>query len=80
MNPARKEPDVSTYSGRCARRLRELRERAGLTVEQVAEALGVSYRAVYHWERGTNEPKLDYLPELARLYGLKSPRSVLAPQ
>ena len=80
MNPARREPDVSTYSGRCGKRLRELRERAGLSVEEVAQALGVSYGAVYRWEAGKADPKLDYLPKLARLFGIKSPRNVLAPE
>jgi len=80
MGPARKEPDLSTYSGRCGKRLRELRERAGLSVQEVAAALGVSYRAVYHWEAGKADPKLDYLPKLAKLFGIKAPRNVLAPQ
>lgn len=51
MTPKRKEPDLSTYAGRFAARLRTLREKAGLTVEQVASTLGVSYRAVYHFSR-----------------------------
>ena len=78
MGPARKEPDTSKYSGRCAKRLRQLRERAGLTVEQLAEMLGVSYRTVYHWESGRSDVKLDYLPTLAEIFGLKPPRYVLA--
>jgi len=78
MAPARKEPDLNTYSGRCGARLRVLRERAGLSVDQVASELGVTRRAVYHWESGASEPKLDYLPLLARLFGLRSPRDVLS--
>jgi len=77
MTPKRKEPDLSTYAGRFAARLRMLREKAGLTVEQVASTLGVSYRAVYHWERGMADPKIAYFPQLAKLYGLKSVRGLL---
>src|SRR5262245_58188235 len=37
-------------------RLRELREQAGLTQEQLAERCGVKWEAVSRWERGTREP------------------------
>ena len=80
MTPKRKEPDLSTYAGRCGARLRMLREKKGITVEQLAAKLGVSYRAIYHWETGEAEPKWNYLPILAEIFGLKSPRSVLAPK
>lgn len=77
MTPKRREPDLSTYAGRFAARLRALRERKGLTVEEVASSLSVSYRAVYYWELAQADPKISYLPKLAELYGLKSPRSLL---
>lgn len=38
-------------------RIRYARERAGLTQEQVAEAVGVSLRTVGSWERGENVPR-----------------------
>ena len=37
-------------------RIRELREGAGLGREQMAEAAGVSVRAVVQWELGEREP------------------------
>lgn len=76
--PARKGPDESTYAGRCAARLRMLRERAGLSVEDVASLCDVSYAAVYRWERGQSDPPLATLPILATAYGLKSVCRVLA--
>ncbi|MCA9198913.1 MAG: helix-turn-helix transcriptional regulator [Planctomycetales bacterium] len=79
MNPAAKGPDLSTYRGRCAARLRELRLKSGLTPEDVAHATGVTVTTVYHWERGHSEPKQNILPTLAQIFSLKSPRSVLAP-
>jgi transcriptional regulator with XRE-family HTH domain len=38
------------------RRIRELREKAGRSREQLAEAVGVSVRAVVQWELGEREP------------------------
>jgi len=40
------------------KRIRLARERAGLTQEAMAEAIGVSRTAVARWETGDNEPKL----------------------
>jgi transcriptional regulator with XRE-family HTH domain len=37
-------------------RIRELREEAGLNREQMAQATGVSVRAVVQWELGEREP------------------------
>ncbi len=71
MNPARKPPDTSTYSGRFAVRLRMLREKAGLSVEEVAIETGISTRTWYDWESGRTEPKLNVYPTLAEALGLK---------
>lgn len=46
-----------------------LREKAGLSVKQVMEALNVSDAAVYFWETGTNAPSTKKLPDIAKLYG-----------
>ncbi len=48
--------------------IRTLRQRKGLTQEQVAAHLGVSYQAVSKWETGANTPDISLLPELARLF------------
>jgi transcriptional regulator with XRE-family HTH domain len=37
-------------------RLRELREAAGLTQKELAEAAGASLRGVAQWEQGVREP------------------------
>ncbi len=80
MTPARKPPDTSTYSGRFAVRLRMLREKAGLTPEQVAEALDVSPNAVYRWESDLNFPRISLFPKLAELYGISKTRDLLPPK
>lgn len=46
-----------------------LREKAGLSVRQVMEALNVSDAAVYFWETGANAPSTKKLPDIAKLYG-----------
>ena len=75
--PARIEIDTSTYSGRFAVRLRELREKAGLSVQEVSMTIGVPERTLYGWEAAYSEPRYDILPVLAALYGVKSPRTLL---
>lgn len=40
--------------------LAKLRERAGLTQRQFADALGVTITTISNWERGAKEPKLSF--------------------
>ena len=49
-------------------KIRLLRERAGLTQEEVAEAMHVSRQAVSKWESGLSRPSSDNLIRLARLF------------
>ena len=65
MTPAKKEPDMTTYSGRFAARLRELREKAKLSQAEFAEATRSKQTTVSRWERGENVPPLDLFPEIA---------------
>jgi len=48
--------------------IRLLRQRKGLTQEQVAQQLGVTYQAVSKWENDTNTPDIALLPEIAALF------------
>ena len=36
--------------------VKELREKMGMTQEQLARELGVSFKTVNRWERGKNKP------------------------
>lgn len=50
--------------------LKELRQSAGLTQEQVAKLLDVDQAAVSNWERGKYAPVRKYKERLAKLYGV----------
>lgn len=82
MSPARKPVDESTYSGRFAARLRELREKRGLTVQEAAESISkagyqIAERGYYSWESHKNQPPLDAFPALAEAFSLKRIRDLL---
>ena len=50
-------------------RIKACRQHAGLTQEQVAEALDVSRQAVTKWENGKSAPSTEKLFKLAELFG-----------
>lgn len=50
--------------------IRTLRQRKGLTQEQVSTHLGVSYQAVSKWETGANTPDIALLPAIAALFNV----------
>ena len=72
----RKEVTPDTYSARFALRLKELREKAGLTVDQLAEKSGIPRRTLFNWESATCEPTIGHLPQLAAALRIKV-RSIL---
>ena len=49
-------------------RLRELRNKSGLTQNEIANKLGVSGQTILNWENGIYEPKINQLIELATLF------------
>lgn len=63
--PSRADLDKSFAVG-CGKRMRQVRERAGRSQEEVAEALGYSTASVSGWERGSREPSLRAIANLAR--------------
>lgn len=50
-------------------RLREMRERFGLNMKEVAAKLGIPYTTYVNYEKGHNEPKHFILVRMADLYG-----------
>ena len=53
---------------RLGEQIRGLRKEAGLTQEQLAEALGVSVSAVHKWESGKANPELEMLVSIAAFF------------
>lgn len=70
-------PSQETMAARVARRLRDARIQARMTVREVADCLGVSHTLIVKYESGAVEPSLDRLDTLARIYGL-TPAALLA--
>lgn len=50
--------------------IRSLREKSGLTQEQLAEKINVSSKAVSKWETGRGFPDISFLDSLARVLGV----------
>ena len=66
MNPRPKgEPNETTYAGRLGASIRTRREQIGMSVAELAQAIGVSEAAIYEWERARRKLNIDYLPAIA---------------
>jgi transcriptional regulator with XRE-family HTH domain len=81
MSPAPKPIDESTYSGRFAARLRMLREKTGMTGQEMADAITANgyetpLRTYYGWESRNRDAPLDSFPAIALALGV-SIRSLL---
>lgn len=71
MAPKR-QVDTSTYSGKLAKRLTMLREKAGLSVEKFAEHVTkagyeVKVPTIYSWEQGRSSPHVEAFPAISRV-------------
>ena len=54
-------------------RLRQAREKAGLTQQQMATAIGLSnYNSYQYWERSQRWPSAEYLSSLCRTLGVSA--------
>lgn len=71
MSRKRKEVDTSTYGGKFAVHLRGLREKAGLSIEELAEKSGIPKGTIYNWEAGRKTPVNEQFPELAKALNIK---------
>lgn len=60
-------------------RLKELRERLGLTLEQMAERAPYSVSQLSRWENGKSNIPSERLPELAQAYGASTVAELFEP-
>lgn len=51
-------------------KIRNLRYKAGLTQEQLAERLGLSAQSVSKWENAVSMPDISLLPDIAEVFGV----------
>lgn len=51
-----------------AENIRRLRQNCGLTQEQLAERLGVSFQSVSRWENGLSYPDIELIPEISAFF------------
>ncbi len=80
MNARPRKPiDTSTYEGRFAARLKMLREKAGLSVDELAEKSGIPSLTLYRWERAERNPPFNDLPQLAESVGV-TVRTLMPPK
>ncbi len=55
-----------------ALRLRELRTENGLSMKQLALAIGTTDAAISNWENCINEPKISYLKSLSLFFSVST--------
>lgn len=68
----RSKVDSSTYAGKIAARLRELREAKGLTVAELSDKTGIGLMRLYSYESHKRKIDPDSYPTLAKALGCKT--------
>ena len=68
MTPRRGAQDIDRHVGA---RMRERRTMLGLSSQQVAEVLGITYQQLYKYEKGVNRISAGRLHALARALGVE---------
>lgn len=70
------DPQLDSFAGRFAARIRELRVKRGKDADQIADILGVPLTTYRCWENGSRIPSVVVFPALAEALGV-SVRSLL---
>lgn len=66
----RSTPEYQTIERHVGLKIRELRVQLGLTQQQLAEMIGVTYQQAHKYERGVNRISAGRLYEIARVLGV----------
>ena len=80
MSRKRKEVDTSTYGGRFAVRLKMLREKKKMTIEELAELTGIPQTTLYRWENGDRCPVNEQVFLVTEALEIKPSRLLEDPQ
>ena len=73
VSPRNRKPvDTSTYTGRFAIRLKTLREKTGMSVDELAEKSGIPRTTLFNWESSISQPLIGQLPKLAEALKIKT--------
>lgn len=51
-------------------RIADLRHKKGMTQQELADVVGVSFQTISKWEKGSTMPDITYLPGLAEFFGV----------
>lgn len=71
MTPFEHKPVTKrTYTGKLARRLRQLRTDKGISAAKLADKIGVSKVTIYKWESAENQIDADKYPAIAKALGV----------
>lgn len=52
------------------KRIKELRLDAGISLQKLANEIGVDKHAIIYWEQEVNEPKASYIIKLAKFFNV----------
>jgi len=74
MSRKRKEIDTTTFSGKFAARLKQLREKKKMSVEELAERTGIPHPTLYRWESGDRCPVNEQIFLVASVLEIKVSR------
>lgn len=69
VRPEHYQPTSGTSTSQLGDRLRHSRRASGLKTQELADQLGVTTRALRHWETGRRHPSDQRVAEWARLTG-----------
>ena len=53
-------------------KIKELRKQRGITQEQLANSIGISFQAVSKWENGDNLPDVTMIPAIASFFDVST--------
>ena len=66
--------DHNAFNRQIGQNLRELRKNSGLTQQDIATALGVTFQQIQKYEKGTTRLPLEALYQLRTLFGVGTDR------